>query len=51
MDEHAREASTDRLFATYDKIYNDFQERKELFVDIEAAKKFDFAEKLLNDPD
>ena len=32
-----REASTDRLFATYDKIYEDFQNRRELFTDIEAA--------------
>lgn len=35
--------STDRLFATYDKIYEDFQKRRPLFTDIEAAKEFDFA--------
>jgi len=45
--ENTREASTDRLFATYDKIYDDFQSRQELFTDIDAAKKFDF-EEILN---
>jgi glycosyltransferase involved in cell wall biosynthesis len=44
---NTREASTDRLFATYDKIYVDFRRRKELFTDVEAAKKFDYAGKLL----
>jgi len=44
---NTREASTDRLFATYDKIYEDFQSRRELFTDIEAAKNFDFASELL----
>lgn len=40
---NTREASTDRLFATYDEIYEDFQNRKELFTtNNEAAKKFDF---------
>ena len=37
-----RVASTDRLFATYDKLWEDFQRRKELFTDIEESKKFDF---------
>ena len=41
------EASTDRLFATYDKIYEDFQRRNELFTAIEKAKDFDFVEGLL----
>jgi len=41
---NTREASTDRLFAAYDKMYEDFQRRKELFTNIEAAKQFDFAE-------
>ncbi|MGQ0542289.1 MAG: glycosyltransferase [Blastocatellia bacterium] len=40
---NTREASTDSLFATYDEIYEDFQKRKELFTDLEAASKFDFA--------
>lgn len=40
---NTRETSTDRLFATYDEIYEDFQSRKELFTtNNEAAKKFDF---------
>ena len=47
--ENTREASTDRLFATYDKIYDHFQRNKELFVDLEAAKNFDFAEELIAD--
>ena len=41
---NTREASTERLIATYDKIYEDFQRRKELFTDIEAAKDFDYNE-------
>jgi glycosyltransferase involved in cell wall biosynthesis len=45
--ENTREASTDRLFATYDKIHEDFQSRRELFTDIKAAKNFDFAKELL----
>jgi glycosyltransferase involved in cell wall biosynthesis len=44
---NTREASTDRLFETYDKIYADFQSRKELFTDIEATRDFDFAGKLM----
>jgi glycosyltransferase involved in cell wall biosynthesis len=45
---NTREASTDRLFATYDKIYEDFQERNELFTDIEKSKDFDFVTEVLN---
>ncbi len=41
--DNTREASTDFLLATYDKIYADFQNRKELFTDAAAAKKFDFS--------
>jgi len=41
---NTREASTDHLFATYDKIYEDFQRRRPLFTDMEAAKTFDYAE-------
>jgi glycosyltransferase involved in cell wall biosynthesis len=41
---NTREASTDRLFATYDKIYADFLARNELFTDFDAPKDFDYAE-------
>ena len=44
---NTREASTDRLFATYDQIYADFQQRRELFTDIDEAKNFDFVRELL----
>lgn len=44
---NTREASTDRLFATYDRLYEDFQARRELFTDIEKAKEFDFVRELL----
>ena len=44
---NTREASTDRLFATYDEIYEHFQKNKDLFVDVEAAKNFDFVEEIL----
>jgi glycosyltransferase involved in cell wall biosynthesis len=40
---NTREVSTDRLFATYDEIYEDFIARNELFTDAEAARRFDFA--------
>lgn len=39
---NTRERSTDRLLETYDKMYEDFQLRKELFTDIAAAKSFDY---------
>ena len=39
---NTREASTDRLFATYDKLWEDFRSRKELFTDVEESRKFDF---------
>jgi glycosyltransferase involved in cell wall biosynthesis len=45
---NTREASTDRLFDTYDKIYEDFQDRNELFTDIEQAKSFDFVTNFLS---
>lgn len=44
--ENTREKSTDNLFASYDKMYEDFQRRKELFTDAEKAKKFDFVKNL-----
>ena len=37
------EISTDRLLATYDKMYEDFQKRNELFTDREKTDNFDFA--------
>ena len=40
------EKSTDRLLATYDKMYEDFQKRKELYTDRDEAKKFDFVKEL-----
>ena len=45
--ENTRERSTDNLFATYDKIYDDFQQRNDLFTDIEAAKTFDYSKEIL----
>ncbi|HEY8563605.1 MAG TPA: glycosyltransferase family 4 protein, partial [Pyrinomonadaceae bacterium] len=45
--DNTREKSTDHLFATYDKMYADFQRRKELFTDIEKAKGFDFAKEFI----
>jgi glycosyltransferase involved in cell wall biosynthesis len=47
--ENTREASTDRLFATYDRIYEHFESNRELFVDIDAAKEFDFVDEVLSD--
>ena len=47
--DNTREKSTANLFATYDKMYEDFQRRKDLFTDIEKAKTFDFAGELLKD--
>jgi glycosyltransferase involved in cell wall biosynthesis len=44
---HTRKASTDRLFATYDKIYEDFNQRRHLFTDVKEAGTFDFAADLL----
>ncbi len=46
---NTREASTDKLFATYDRLYADFQRRRELFTNIEKAKDFDFVNDLLNE--
>jgi glycosyltransferase involved in cell wall biosynthesis len=45
--QNTREKSTDFLLATYDRLYEDFQSRKELFTDVEKAKEFDFV-KLIN---
>ena len=45
---NTREASTDRLFATYDKMWEDFNARRELFTDIEESKEFDFVNNALS---
>jgi glycosyltransferase involved in cell wall biosynthesis len=45
---NTREASTDRLFATYDQHWEDFNSRRELFTDIEKSKEFDFVNKALS---
>ncbi|MDH3494418.1 MAG: glycosyltransferase, partial [Acidobacteriota bacterium] len=42
--ENTRTKSTDFLIETYDRMYEDFQTRRELFVDEEASKAFDFKE-------
>lgn len=42
VSENTREKSTDFLFETYDRLYEDFQTRNELFTDQEASKNFDF---------
>jgi glycosyltransferase involved in cell wall biosynthesis len=36
------EISTERLIATYDEIFADFQSRKEFFTDRDAARNFDY---------
>ena len=43
---NTREKSTDFLIETYDKLYADFQKRKELFTDMEKAKVFDYTKGL-----
>lgn len=45
--ENTREKSTDRLFATYDRMFEDFQRRNELFTNLAEAKNFNFV-KLTN---
>ncbi|MGC2238480.1 MAG: glycosyltransferase [Pyrinomonadaceae bacterium] len=44
---NTREKSTDNLLATYDKMYEDFQRRRELFTDRDAVKDFDFVKEIL----
>lgn len=44
---NTREISTDRLIATYDKLYADFQNRNDLFTGSETAKDFDFVKEIL----
>jgi glycosyltransferase involved in cell wall biosynthesis len=40
--QNSREAATDRLFDTYDRIYEDFHSRKHLFTNIEKSERFDY---------
>lgn len=44
---NTREASTNRLFETYDQIYEDFHNHIESFTDAEKIKSFDFVNELL----
>ena len=46
-EQHTREASTDFLIATYNKLYEDFQKRNGLFTDREKSGSFDFVVNLL----
>ena len=46
--ENTREASTDRLFATYDEIYEHFERNRDLFVNVDEAKNFDFVNESVN---
>lgn len=48
---NTREKSTDNLFATYDKMFADFQSRRALFTDMEAANNFDFVRQILHHRD
>src|SRR5690606_15753076 len=38
--------AAERMLETYHELFEDFQSRKELFADTEAAKKFDFRQLL-----
>jgi glycosyltransferase involved in cell wall biosynthesis len=46
--DNTREKSTDNLFATYDRMYEDFQRRRDLFTNVEEAKNFDYVGELIN---
>jgi glycosyltransferase involved in cell wall biosynthesis len=48
---NTREASTDRLFAAYDGMYEHFERNRDLFVDLDAAKHFDFVDEILTTKD
>ncbi|MBK9165130.1 MAG: glycosyltransferase [Acidobacteria bacterium] len=45
---NTREAATQRLFDTYDRIYEDFHSRRELYTDRDASASFDHVELLRN---
>ncbi|MEP6850826.1 MAG: glycosyltransferase [Acidobacteriota bacterium] len=42
--QNTREVSTDRLLQTYDNIFADFNERNDLYTDVEKPKTFDYWE-------
>ena len=42
--QNTREMATDRLLATYDKIYREFLYNNDLYTDREAARGFNYAE-------
>lgn len=46
---NTREASTVRLFKTYDRIYAEFHNRREYFTDNSSAKDFDYIQILRRD--
>lgn len=46
---HTRERSTDFLIETYQRLWDDFQQRNELFTDREAAGNFDFVNQLVSE--
>lgn len=48
---NTREASTDNLFATYDRLWEDFNAKRELFTDIQKSREFDFVRNVLNGGD
>lgn len=41
--DNTQEKAVSNLFDTYDQLYADFTTRRELFIDLEQAQKFDFA--------
>ncbi len=41
--ENSRERSTDNLFATYDRMFDDFERRRKLFTDTNEPRSFDYA--------
>lgn len=43
---NTRERATDRLFETYDKMYEDFQRRNELFTDREKSSESNFSDNI-----
>ncbi|MEJ7701921.1 MAG: glycosyltransferase family 4 protein [Pyrinomonadaceae bacterium] len=45
---NTREISTDNLIATYERLYDDFQKRRELFTNLTNTDDFNFA-KFVND--
>ncbi len=46
---NTREISTDNLIATYERLFNDFQNRKDLFINLSGADNFNFAKFVNNE--